>query len=526
MDLQIKIAQIISNVLEEKVTKDDIQVSRDLNFGHLNSGLLIDRDLKNNLKTKLISGLDDLVEIEKVEIVKPGFLNIYLSEKGKEVIIENVLEKRSKDYIEPDKQNKKVQIEYVSANPTGPLTLGNGRGAFAGETLANVYELLGYDVKREYYINNIGRQVEILADSVISKIEGKPRKYQDKDLYKGDYIADLAKKFDYKQEESLIEIGQSLAELMINKHIKPTLSNLGIEFDKWQKESDLYQEGVVSEALSRLESKNYLTKKAGALWFKSKEFGDEKNRVVKRRNGDYTYFASDIGYAYDKFKSRDFDRVINFWGADHHGYIDRYRGMLKSFGWEDKWQVIIFQLVNLIEKKETVKMSKREGKFVLLSDLVKEVGPDVVKFVFISRDYNSVLDIDLDLIKSKSKDSPVYYIQYAFARINSIQQKKDEIKANSSSGDDYYFNKIETELLLELLKFESVLASIVTTKQVHLLANYSNDLAKKFHSFYRHCPVLKTEKNIREKRIKLTLATKKILKTCLELMGLEQPEKM
>jgi arginyl-tRNA synthetase len=529
MKLIDEIASQIGVLIGKQPDEVNLEVANNIKFADLSTNILISSKLAKKREKELISELNSNDYIEKVEIVEPGFLNIFLNSTGKEQLLKEITVKDKDDYSDKKNQNNKVQIEYVSANPTGPLTMANGRGAFGGEALANIYELLGYKVVREYYINNLGRQSEILADSIIFIKEGSPRQYDKNDLYKGEYIKNLAAEINFSKDESLKEIGKRVADKIVENYIKPVLIDLGVEFDNWYQESQLYQDGLVEEAIRILKKKGLIYKKEEALWFKSKQLSqDSQDRVVKRANGEYTYFASDIGYVYDKFEKRKFDKVINLWGADHHGYVDRYQGMLKAFGWQERWQVIIFQLINLIDKSgQKLKMSKRKGQYVLLKDFVDEVGMDVAKFVFLSKDFNTPLDIDFKKLKSTSPDNPVYYIQYAFARINSIEKKEAKIKAQNSTKERYQFNQIESKLLLEIARFEEVIEIIKRdNNQIHLLAYYSNDLAKSFHAFYKDSPILKAPKNIREKRLVLAKAAKKTLKLCLGLMGLEAPEKM
>ncbi len=529
MKLLEDISKSIVDSLGVEVDKVKLDLDATNQHGDLTSNVLLASKSTNSKQDLLLKRLEGLDTVDKAEIAGPGFLNIYLSQIGKQSLLDELLGLNEDSFNDPRNSQAKVQLEYVSANPTGPLTLGNGRGAFGGSALANIYKLLGYDVKREYYINNIGRQAEILADSIITKKDGQPTTYDSDELYKGDYIPKLADKLEYKEGESLADLGSRAAEVVIDNLIKPSLKNTGVKFDSWYKESRLYQEGTVEEALDELEKKDLIYKKDGATWFKSSKFGDEKDRVIRRKNGQYTYFASDIGYAYNKFKQRGFDLVINLWGADHHGYVPRYKGMLEAFGWQDSWIPIVFQLVTLKKDGKVVRMSKREGQYLLLDDLIDEVGSDVARYVFLSKDFNTPLDIDLSKIKQKSKDNPVYYIQYAFARINSIEEKREKIKPEkdrSATKEDLDYGQKETELILELSKFEDVIKSIKKTSQVHLLPNYANDIAKKFHSFYRACPILQSDEKTRGERLKMAKATKNILKISLKLLGIERPEKM
>jgi arginyl-tRNA synthetase len=523
-----KIKKIITqNLPRAKEGEISVNVSLQPKWGDLSSNVLISAKVDRSAQKKLVGGLERDKLISKVEIIGPGFLNIFLSRTGIEAMVTEIIEAKE-SYGKGREKNKKVQVEYISANPTGPLTLGNGRGAFGGECLARVYQFLGYQVQREYYINDLGRQIEVLGDSIILAQKGKPKKFKRAELYQGEYLTQIASeiKIAGDGDSSLLKIGQQVARQIIKRHIKKETAKLGIEFDRWVYESDLYKKGTVEEALNQLTEKDLIYQKNGASWFRSTNFGDQKDRVVRRKNGEYTYFASDIGYSYDKFNNRSFDRVINLWGADHHGYLDRFKGVLKAFNWLDRWQAIIFQLVRLSKKGKKIRMSKRTGDYILLTDLTKEINLDVAKFLFLNKDFNTPLDIDLEKVRKESKDNPVFYLQYAFARISSLEKKADQLRPEKEENQEYTYNQEERELVLKLTEFPEVVRKVADNSETHLLAYYSNQLAKKFHRFYRISPILKASPQIREKRWRLVQATKYVLKSSLDLMGISQPEKM
>jgi len=530
MEAKERITEIINKNLP-KVKKIQLYISQKPEWGDFSSNILLSDKIKGPAKNKIVADLKKDEFVEKVGLAGPGFLNIFLSQKGLESIINAILAKKE-NYGRGRKKKERIQVEYISANPTGPLTLGNGRGAFGGETLARVYQFLGYQVEREYYINNLGRQIKILGASILSarkeRFQGKEyQKFRKEELYQGKYITEVARKIEIDKGDSLLEIGQKAADQIIKEYIRPSVRRLGIRFDHWVKEDSLYNQGQVEKALDELKRKGLIYQKKGATWFKATQFGDEKDRVIKRGNGGYTYLASDIGYAYDKFKKRKFDRVVNLWGADHHGYVDRFKGVLQAFGWAKKWQVIIFQLVRLLKQGRAYRMSKREGVYHLLADLTKEVNPDVIKFVFLSKDFNTPLDIDLARLKAESKDNPVFYLQYAFARISSLERKKGRIKPEGeNSNSEYVFNQEERDLILQLSRFPEIVEKIGQGLEVHLLAWYVNLVAKRFHRFYKSSPILKSPDKTRRKRWLVVQATKYVLKNSLELMNITHPEKM
>jgi len=519
-----EIVKMISKKLSIKPEQVILSVSDQENFGDFSYNALIRIEADQKAKNDLVRDLEKSPLIEKVDLAGPGFLNIFLSEKGFQDIVADV--NKEKENYGKGNNNGKVQVEYISANPTGPLTLGNGRGGFGGECIARVYEFLGYDVEREYYINNIGRQIEILGSSVLKALDKKQNKYKERELYQGEYVKELAKKIKISEKDNLLQTGQKAAKVVVEQYLKPAIKDVGINFDNWFEESTLYDSKVVDKALTELDKQGLIYEKEGAFWFKSKQFGDQEDRVIKRKNGEYTYFASDIGYAYDRFKNRKFDKVIMLLGADHHGYVKSFKAMLKAFKWEKQWDPKVFQLVTVMKAGKPVRMSKRKGVFYLLHDLVKQVNPDVAKFVFLSKDFNTHLNIDLEALTAKSKQNPVYYLQYAFARIKSLERKQDEIKPEKQTTKEYRYNQEEKELIIELTKFKEVVRTVGKNLDVHLLAFYTNSLAQKFHSFYKASPILQAEPKTREKRWQLVQATKYVLKNSLELMGISQPDIM
>ena len=439
--------------------------------------------------------------IEKIEIAGPGFLNFFISKDYLEKGIKEIL-KQKKDYGKINiGKGEKVNVEFISANPTGPLHIGNARGGFCGDVLSGVLNKAGYKAFREYYINNIGKQIEVLK-SALNGEEG----------YKNEYIDYLIQKKE-KDPQKAIEY--------IRKQIEKTTDSMGIKYDKWFLESDLFKSKEVERTKEELKRKGLLEEKEGALWFKSTKFGDDKDRVLVKEDGNTTYLLPDLAYLKNKF-NRGFKKLIMFLGADHHGYIGRIKAGAEALGRKKTdVEVIIMQLVKLIEGGKELKMSKRTGTFVTIDEVIKEVGLDAARFFFLMRSYGNHLDFDLDLAKEQSSKNPVFYVQYAYARICSILKKSDN-KAKGISLKEVS----EKDLAKQLIRFPEVVEDVALDYQVQRLPRYALDLAENFHSFYQKCQVISDNKELTEKRLSLILATKIVLENVLQLMGVSTPEKM
>ena len=475
--------------------------------------------LKNDQAKKMISA---------VEAIAPGFINFKLSGEYLVSQIHEILEEEE-DYgnLELGK-GKKYQIEFVSANPTGPLTLGNARGGFLGDALANVLERTGFDVGREYYLNDVGVQVKILGQSVLAAAGLIP---DDAELfYHGDYLKEYGKSFnlnDYLEKPE--ELGHLVAEEIFNKEIKATLSKrMGIKYDVWFSEKSLYDSGEYDAALKWLKENRMIYEKDQATWFKSSAYGDDKDRVIKKKDGETTYLASDIPYHKNKFE-RGFDHVINIWGADHHGYVSRMKAAVEALGYGGKLEIIIVQLVRVIKGGKEFRMSKRKGMYVALDWLLDEVGLDAARFFFLMKSANAHLDFDLDLAKERSAKNPVYYVQYAHARISSILKKVGESGTIDTSKVDFTAlkHKSELDLIREILKWPEYLEKVARSYEVHLLPYLAIEIAKKLHLFYRDCPVLQAEsEELKVARIALLRATQIVLRNILNTLGISAPDKM
>jgi arginyl-tRNA synthetase len=455
------------------------------------------------------------VILEKVE-VKNGFINFFLSKEYLQKQVGEILKQKDKFGQLKIGKRQKVNVEFISANPTGPLTLGNGRGGFCGDVLSNVLIKTGFETEREYYINDTGEQVKKLGHSVLGNSEA---------VYKGNYIEDLRKKV---KGENAEEVGKKAAEIILEEMIKPTVNKMKIRFDTWFSEKALYQKKEVNKALDFLKKEDLSYKKEGALWFKSTKFGDDKDRVLIKADGEPTYFLSDTAYLKNKFK-RGFKILFFFWGADHFGYINRIKAAAEALGFnKENVRIIIMQLVRLIQRGQEVKMSKRAGTYVTLDELIDEVGLDVARFFFLTRSPDTHLNFDLDLAKEQSEKNPVYYIQYAHARICSILRKcgKSEIRDPKSENLKLLNHTSELELIKQLIRLPEVIEDTAKDYQVQRLPQYAVDLAASFHKFYRDCQVLTENNSLQTVRIGLILATKIVLENTLNLMGISAPEKM
>ena len=465
--------------------------------------------------SKIIKGKFQTISygLEKVETVEPGFINFYLSKNYLEERLDLILKQKNKFGDLKIGNKEKVNVEFISANPTGPLTLGNGRGGFCGDVLSNVLKKAGYKVTKEYYINNVGEQIRKLGHSVIGDNEA---------VYKGKYIDDLAKKIKGKNPD---KVGEKAAKIILAKMIKPVVKKMGIKFDKWFSEKDLYKTKETDKVLKELFKKNFTYRKDGALWFESMQFGDDKDRVLVRENGENTYFVSDIAYLKNKFR-RGFKKLVFFLGADHYGYVRRLKAAARALGYDsENVNIIIMQLVRLFEKGKEVRMSKREGVYVTINELIDEVGIDVARFFFLLRNADSHFNFDMDLAKEKSEKNPVYYVQYAYVRCNSILRKSRG--KNQKMKIQKLNHPSELNLIKQLIRFPEVIGDTAKDYQVQRIPQYTIDLADSFHRFYENCRVIGEEdKELSEARLFLIKAVKIVFENSFNLMGISSPKKM
>ncbi len=475
--------------------------------------------------------------LDRTEAAGPGFLNFFLKTDWLYEVLPVVLKQDKKYGCSDYGQGKKVQVEFVSANPTGLLHMGNARGAALGDSLCNVLKAAGFDVTREFYINDAGNQIENFAKSLEARylqLLGHDVPFPEEGYHGEDLIATVQNIIEQVGDKYLhadsAERQKFLVQTALHEKIsaiKKDLADFGVEYDVWFSEQSLHDSGAVQKTVKELQEKGYVYEKDGALWFKSTLFGDEKDEVLVRANGIPTYFAADIAYHRNKFE-RGFEKVINIWGADHHGHVARMKGAVQSLGYDpDRLQVILMQLVRLFRGGEVVRMSKRSGQYVTLAELMEEVGRDAARYFFVMRSPDSHLDFDLDLAKEESAENPVYYVQYAHARICSI------IKAGASrlpSVEQVDLTVLREEAELDLLRkiadLPDEIIGAAAHQEPHRLTRYAHELASLFHSFYNSCRVLTDETELKNARLVLVEATRITLRNVLTLLGVSAPERM
>ncbi|MFH1780712.1 MAG: arginine--tRNA ligase [Candidatus Nealsonbacteria bacterium] len=475
-------------------------------------------DYTTNIALRLKKPAKEIVEslksdlFEKIEVAGPGFINFFLSKEYLQKQIKAILKEKDKFGQLKIGKGKKVNVEFISANPTGPLTLGNGRGGFCGDVLTNVLNKAGYLAKREYYVNDIGEQIKKLGHSVLNDAEA---------VYQGNYIEELRKKIKGSDPE---KVGDNAAKTILQEMIKPTVAKMKIKFDVWFSEKTLYKNKNAVESLNVLKKQNLSYESEGALWFKSTQFGDDKDRVLIKADGEKTYLASDIAYLENKF-TRGFKKLIFFWGADHYGYVARIKAAAEALGYKkEQIDIVVMQLVRLIREGKEVRMSKRTGTYVTLDELIDEVGLDVARFFFLTRSADTHLNFDLALAKTQSDKNPVYYIQYAHARICSILAKAKIRKV--SPRTNLLKHPTELKLIRQLMRLPEIVEDTAQDFQIQRLPQYAVDLATAFHQFYRDCHVITEDEKLTQARLALVSATKIVLKNTLSLMGISVPEKM
>lgn len=503
---------------------------------------------------------------EQIDIAPPGFLNFTLSKDCWNSVLTEI-EKQGDRYGQSRiGQGRRVLLEFVSANPTGPLHMGHGRGAALGEALGRLLRAAGYDVEREFYINDAGRQMKLLAASVYARyreLEGQEIDFPE-DGYYGAYIKDLSQSIreqvgstllDLPPEEAQVRCGQMAYKTLLDE-IKHDLSEFGIHFETWFSEASLFSTGKIQDALNDLEQRDLVFRKDGAVWFRSSQFKDEKDRVVCKQDGDYTYLASDIAYHYDKL-TRGYDWLINIWGADHHGYVPRMQGAIEAFGYsKDRLQVVLVQMVSLLRGGQKVEMSKRAGEFLTLQEVADEVGADAAKFFFLMRRADTHLEFDLELAKKQSSENPVYYVQYAHARLASLFRIAQERGIAIPAVKDADLSQLETpeefRLIKHLSSFPELIESSAQSLEPHRISFYLQELAGLLHVFYYKHRVLPPKEgdakeellesgpdgedaeavrevvspSLTQARLVLLTQVKTVLKNGLTLLGVSAPEKM
>lgn len=500
-----------------------------------NVAMQLTRQLRQNprmIAEKIAASIES-ENVEKMDIAGPGFINFILSKGRFTKVIEEVLKKRENFGQQPS-NGIKVNLEYVSANPTGSLHLGHARGAAWGDSCARIMKKAGYDVTREYYVNDAGNQITNLALSLNARYrqahgidtEIGQDGYLGEDVkQKAEQLAkDYPEKYLEPTEENLKFFRKEGIKFELDK-IKADLDNYRVHFDVWSSEQTIRDSGDVDKALKTLDEKGYTYESEGALWFKTTELGDDKDRVLRKTDGSYTYLVPDIAYHNDKYK-RGYDLLVDFLGADHHGYIPRLKASMQALGNDpDKLNVDIIQMVRLVSDGKEVKMSKRLGNATTINELCDSVGVDAARYFFVQRALDSHLDFDIELAKRQSNDNPVYYAQYAHARMCSIQKQAKDIELADSFED--LTDEKEIELMKTLQEFNRVIIESAKTRQVHKVCHYIQNLASKFHSFYNACKVIDRDNmRLSSQRLALVKATQIVLANALETIGVEAVESM
>lgn len=526
-------------------TLPDIQIERpqDPAHGDFASGiaLRLARSVRMNplqLAHIIVKRLQPIEAIESVSVAAPGFINFTLRRQWLAELVDKILAAPEKYGSVAMGEGAKVQIEFVSANPTGPLHVGHGRGAVLGSTLANVLAAAGYNVSREYYLNDMGNQIRTFAKSLYARylqLLGAEAEVPT-DGYMGDYVVDLARRIvethgtrfrDMDEDEGITAIGD-IGTSILTDGIRRDLESLNVEFDEWFSEKSLHASGEYDRVITMLREGGYVVERDNAVWFESSVLGEDKDNVLVRSDGSPTYFASDVAYHYDKFIRRGFNRVIDIWGADHQGHIPRMKAVVKSFGLDpEQLTVLTCQLVTLRRGEEIVRASKRSGDVVALQELVDEVGADACRYNFLSRSADSQMDFDIELATKQSAENPVYYVQYAHARIASILKGAAERGLTDEKADiSLLQDEAEYALLRVLSRLPEVVEDVARSLEPHHLAYYAQELATAFHAFYKQCRVLSDDPCLTQTRLALVKAAKAVLARTLGLMGMSSPDQM
>ncbi len=583
-EIQTLLAQAVASLQANQTLpadiSPDIQITRTKDASHgdfaSNLAMILAKPVGKNPRVvaqSLIDALPASAHVRKVEIAGPGFINFYLNTGSTLSVIDTIIKQGDRFGLSTVGAGKRVQVEFVSANPTGPLHVGHGRGAAYGATVADLLAAVGFNVHREYYVNDAGRQMDILATSVwLRYLELCDVKFTfPSNGYRGEYVVDISRSLltshgrklvrssdeimkDIPADEpaggdkeehidALIERCKKLLgaddyltvfDLGLNlilDDIRDDLAGFGVTYDEWYSERSLAKRGMTQKAIERLRAAGYLYELDGAQWFRSTQFGDEKDRVVIRDNGQSTYFASDIAYHMDKME-RGFDRVVDIWGADHHGYIPRVKAALTALGDDaGKLDVLLVQFAVLYRNGAKVQMSTRSGSFVTLRELREEVGNDAARFFYVMRKCEQHMDFDLDLAKSQSNDNPMYYIQYAHARICSVMRQLGEkqIQHDAAMGAanlDKLTESHESALITRLGTYPEIVEKAALGEDPHLLCHYLRELANDLHTYYNAHQFITDDATLRNARLTLILATRQVLKNGLKLLGVSAPESM
>ncbi len=541
IDIKKYLSEIVADALAKLNVQSNIIIekSSNTNFGDYstNIALSLSKQLKNS-PLKIAEDIGNLLKIDKniiteYSVTKPGFLNFFVSNTYYQKTVNEIISSSKSYGMTEIGKNKTANVEFVSANPTGPLTVGHGRQAVLGDTIANILEWHNYEVTREYYYNDAGRQMRILGESVAARyfdLIGKKYDFPD-DGYKGEYIISIANQIKDSHNEKLqtnSKVFRREAEKAIFKDIKKTLNSIGIKHDVFSNEQTYYDNGSIDELVKELNNKNLIYNSDGAVWFKATKLGLEKDRVYYKSSGEATYRLPDTAYHRHKL-NRGFDLVVDIFGADH---ADAYPDVLAALNALDidtnPIKVLIHQFVTLLKGGEKVKMSTRQANFVTLDELINEVGGDVVRYFFIMRSMNSHLNFDLDLAADQSEKNPVYYIQYAHARISNIinNGKSKHIDVDGNFDSSLLLNTAEISLIKSLYEFPEIMKKTLTTLEPQSIANHLHDIASEFHKFYAKCRVITDDIELTKSRIHLIKSVKIVLANGLNILGIQAPEKM
>lgn len=550
--LKSMLAEAVEPILKARDIQAEINIElsipRIADHGDYSSNIAmgLTRILKRSPKeiaSQIIANLDDSGQILRdVQIAGPGFINFFIKPAAWHGIIREILADPAGYGRATEAEPRRVQVEFVSANPTGPLHIGHGRGAAIGDVLANILQARGCRVQREYYINDAGNQMETLGRSLYYRYQqelGEEIEFPE-NHYRGEYMRELAREF-LREEgerflksplEEVLPCFTDFAATSILNGIKEDLDLFGVHYDRWFSERELHDRDTVRKTIEFLRKRGYIYDEEGAVWFRSTSFGDEKDRVVIRANGASTYFAADLAYHLDKFE-RDFDLVIDIWGADHHGYVDRMKAGVQALGrGKDDLRVVLVQLVNLLRGGVPVAMTTRGGEFETLRNVMDEVGKDATRFIFLTRRTDSPLDFDLEVAKAQSNDNPVFYVQYAHARLCSIFEvaKERGVQFDMSAIRDENLDLLQVQQELELMKmlgeYPEMLADCAKSLEPHYIPYYLHQLVALFHSYYHDNRILGDDQALTQARLCLASAIKEVIGNALQLLGVSAPQKM
>jgi arginyl-tRNA synthetase len=480
------------------------------------------RDIAARLGEALGSELGPL--LDRVEVAGPGFLNLFLADAWYREALGHVIAAGDEFGGGGAPAPERINVEFVSANPTGPLTAAGGRHAAYGDSLARVLEFAGHEVEREYYFNDAGTQIRKLGESIRARARGEP---VPEGGYEGEYVAELAAEIKGAADGDPDELAHAGIELLMGG-IRETLERYRVDFDIWFSERTLHEgdPSPIDHAFAELRERGHLYESEGALWLRTTTFGDDKDRVLVRSTGDYTYFAADVGY-YEHKRERGYDRLVNVLGSDHHGYVARLKALVAALGGDpETYEIIIMQFVHIVEAGERASMSKRRGDFVTLDELLDDIGVDATRYFMLQRSHDTTMDLDLDLARAESAENPVYYVQYAHARIAGIRDKAGE-GATPSTDVEVELHPAERALILKLLAFPAEVEEAAERRAPHRIATYALELAQEFTAFYRDCKVVGAEPPESEAfRLALCVASQRTIARALDLLGVQAPEKM